>query len=156
MFFNKTNFDFYDLANESISESTLLTKNKKIEFTNLTKKGSIINSDRQRLAQVLKNLIRNSVEFVPENTGRVEIGASEEGNKVIFNVKDNGSGISEEDQKNLFKRFYQVDTSIKRKHGGLGLGLVICKGIVEGLGGNIWVESKKDHGTTFYFSIPKE
>ena len=154
--FNITNFDVYDLTSEIISEHTLLTKNKEIEFTNFTKKGSIIKSDRQRLAQVLRNLVRNSVEFVPEKTGRIEIGASEEGNKVTFNVKDNGSGISEEDQKNLFKRFYQVDTSITRKHGGLGLGLVICKGIVEGLGGNIWLESKKDHGTTFYFSLPKE
>ena len=156
MSFDKTSFDVHDLTNEIISEHTLLTKNKEIEFTNLTKKGSTIKTDRQRLAQVLKNLIRNSVEFVPEKTGRIEIGASEEGNKVTFNVRDNGSGISEEDQKNLFKRFYQVDTSITRKHGGLGLGLVICKGIVEGLGGNIWFESKKDQGTTFYFSIPKE
>ena len=156
MSFTITNFDVYDLTNEILSEHASLTKNKEIKFTNLTKKGSMIKSDRQRLAQVLIHLIRNSVEFVPEKTGRIEIGAREEENKVIFNVKDNGSGISEEDQKNLFKRFYQVDTSITRRHGGLGLGLVICKGIVEGLRGNIWVESKKNNGTTFYFSIPKE
>jgi signal transduction histidine kinase len=156
MFFNKTSFDVYDLTCEIISEYTLLTKNKEIEFTNLTKKGLTIKTDRKRLVQVFKILIGNSVEFVAEKTGRIEIGVSEEGNKVTFNVKDNGVGIAQEDQKNLFKRFYQVDTSIARKHGGLGLGLVICKGIVEGLGGNIWFESKKDYGTTINFSIPKE
>jgi signal transduction histidine kinase len=156
MFFTKTSFDVYDLTCEIISEQALLTKNTEIKLTNLTKKGLIIKTDRKRLSQVFKILIGNSVEFVAQKTGRIDIGTSEEGNKITFNVKDNGSGIAQEDQKNIFKRFYQVDTSIARKHGGMGLGLVICKGIVEGLGGNIWFESKKDYGTTFYFSIPKE
>jgi len=55
----------------------------------------------------------------------------------------------------VFKKS-QPDRTITRKHGGIGLGLAICKGIINGLGGNIWLESKKDYGTTFYFSIPKE
>ena len=63
-------------------------------------------------------------------------------------------GISEENQKNLFKKFYQIDTSMTRKHGGAGLGLTICKGIIEDLGGKIWVESKENTGSIFYFSIP--
>ena len=72
----------------------------------------------------------------------------------VFSVKDNGVGISEENQKNLFKKFYQIDTSMTRKHGGTGLGLTICKGIIEDLGGKIWVKSKEGTGSIFYFSIP--
>jgi signal transduction histidine kinase len=75
---------------------------------------------------------------------------------VEFFVEDNGVGISDEDQKDLFKKFYQVDTSSKRKKGGSGLGLAICKGIIDGLGGKIWVESEKNVKTTFFFKIPKK
>jgi signal transduction histidine kinase len=64
-------------------------------------------------------------------------------------------GILEKRKDSVFKKFYQVDISFKRKYGGSGFGLVICKGIVENLGGKIWFESKEGEGTTFYFSIPK-
>ena len=70
-------------------------------------------------------------------------------------MRDNGIGISEENQKHVFKKFYQVDTSTTREHGGSGLGLSICQGLVIGMGGNIWFESKIGEGTVFYFSLPK-
>jgi signal transduction histidine kinase len=73
----------------------------------------------------------------------------------IFSVKDNGIGISKEFQDKIFKKFYQTNTNERREHGGTGLGLSICKGIVDGLGGDIWVENGKDTGTIFYFRIPK-
>ena len=73
---------------------------------------------------------------------------------MIFHVKDNGVGIPKDKQQNIFKKFYQVDTSHTRKHGGTGLGLVICKGIVNALGGEIWFESDPRKGTEFYFSTP--
>ena len=96
---------------------------------------------------------KNSADFVPEN-GRIEINAQSKDGKVVFYVKDNGIGIPKEKQDDLFKKFYQIDTSFKRKHGGTGLGLVICKGIMEGLDGNIWLESDDGKGATFYFSLP--
>ena len=65
-------------------------------------------------------------------------------------------GIPKEKQQYLFKKFYQVDTSLTRKHGGTGLGLVISKGLVEGLGGKIWVDTDVGKGTKFYFTIPVE
>ena len=76
--------------------------------------------------------------------------------KVLFYVKDNGTGISPEKQKNLFHKFYQIDTSVTRKHGGSGLGLAISKGIIESLGGKIWIESELGKGASFYFTIPND
>ncbi len=77
------------------------------------------------------------------NTRCVTIGMKDIFNDIEFFVVDNGVGISDKDQMDLFKKFYQVDTSSKRKTGGSGLGLVICKGIIEGLRDKIWVNSKK-------------
>jgi signal transduction histidine kinase len=111
-----------------------------------------LRTDETRLIQVLTNLLQNSLDFTPTVGAKIEAGAKKDGNNVIFSVKDNGIGISKENQKNLFKKFYQIDTSLTRNHGGTGLGLTICKGIVEGLGGQIWVESDEGKGSIFYFS----
>lgn len=155
MKFNKNEFDVSEFMEDLIQIHARLMTDKKIHFANLSREKITITSDKDRLAQVFANLIKNAIDFVPENRGKIEIGAQYEDTKnVLFYVKDNGNGISKENQENLFKKFYQVDTSLKRKHGGTGLGLVICKGIVEGLGGKIWFESEEGKGTTFYFSIP--
>jgi len=87
-----------------------------------------------------------------KDKGKIEINAQKSDDGILFSVKDNGIGMSLENQKKLFKKFYQVDSSVKRKHGGTGLGLSICKGIVEALGGKIWVESEEGKGTNFYFT----
>jgi signal transduction histidine kinase len=100
-------------------------------------------------------MIRNSVDFVPSKNGKIEVGVKQENEKMIFYVKDNGVGIPKEKQKNIFKKFYQADTSQTRSHGGTGLGLIICKGLVEGLGGEIWFESEPGKETTFFFTILK-
>ncbi|NIP61362.1 MAG: two-component sensor histidine kinase [Nitrosopumilaceae archaeon] len=115
-----------------------------------------VNTDLDRVNQVFSNLISNSLGFMPESGGQIEIGATSHDNNVIFFVKDNGRGISRTEQKNIFKKFYQIDTSSRRRKEGSGLGLAICKGIVKKLGGEIWVESNMKNGTNFYFSLPKE
>ena len=130
-------------------------KDKSIKFINSTTNDSVIYSDEYRLTQVFGNLIKNSVDFVPEKSGKIEVGMRPDTYSVIFYTKDNGKGIPKDKQSNLFKKFYQIDTSLKRKHGGTGLGLVISKGIVDALGGRIWFESEEGKGATFYFSIPK-
>ena len=71
-----------------------------------------------------------------------------------FEVRDTGLGIPKEAQDKLFSRFYQVDSSMKRKVGGSGLGLSVCKGLVELMKGKIWFESEIGKGTTFYFTLP--
>ena len=132
-----------------------MMEEKKIEFLVQASTKCALASDKERLKQVFYNLIQNAIDFVPQEGGKIEIAAREEGNFVSFYVKDNGIGISEKRKESIFKKFYQVNLSFKRKYGGSGFGLVICKGIVENLGGKIWFESKEAEGTTFYFTIPK-
>jgi signal transduction histidine kinase len=105
---------------------------------------------------VIANLVQNSVDFVPENGGKITIRAeSDETSKnVTFTVEDDGLGIPLEKMDNLFKTFYQVDTGLSRKHGGTGLGLVICKGIIESHGGKIWIDRNYSHGTSIKFTLP--
>lgn len=73
---------------------------------------------------------------------------------ILFTIIDNGPGIPKDKIANLFKKFYQIDTSLTRKHGGTGLGLVISKGIVEAHGGKMWVENKDTNGFCVRFTIP--
>ncbi|MGI0069906.1 MAG: sensor histidine kinase, partial [Nitrosopumilaceae archaeon] len=132
-----------------------MTEEKKIEFIVKTSTKYVLSSDKTRLRQVIYNLVQNAIDFIPQQGGKIEIASREEGNSILFYVKDNGIGISEKRKESIFKKFYQVDLSFKRKYGGSGFGLVICKGIIENLGGKIWFESKEGDGTTFYFTIPK-
>jgi PAS domain S-box-containing protein len=156
MKFIKTNFELKQFMNQITDNGKNLIGNKVIEFENSTKDQITVISDPDRLTQVFTNLINNSIDFVPDNTGKIEIGAKIQENDILWHVKDNGIGIPKDKQVHLFKKFYQIDTSLKRKHRGSGLGLAICKGIVEGLGGKIWLESAEGLGTIVYFTIPKE
>ena len=143
-FLNKIKLDFFNIIKE-----------KQIQLIISLDNDFRIISDSEKLYEVFTNLVTNAIDFVPKNTGIIEIGAKKNDNHILFFVKDNGIGISKEHQKKLFTNFYQVDTSIKRKHGGSGLGLSICKGIVSGFGGKIWVESEEGKGAMFYFILPK-
>ena len=126
----------------------------KITLENTTNDNSLIHGDKKRIEQVFKNLLTNAIDFVDQDKGKIEIGAAIKGGKAEFYVKDNGIGIAEEFRDQLFKKFYQIDTSATRKHGGSGLGLSICQGLVKGMNGKIWLDSAPEEGTTFYFSLP--
>ena len=154
MSFLITEFGLDGFMDELKENNLHLMKNKKINFTIKCPKNLILNSDKQRLRQVLDNLIRNSVDFVPMKDGRISVEAKIKEKNIIFSVQDNGPGIPKEKQSHIFKKFYQIDTSATRKHGGTGLGLVICKGIAEGLKGKIWLESEFGKGTTFFIYLP--
>ena len=155
MEFERQQFNVTDLMNDVINSCSSMMVEKNIEFVNDTTVDSSLNSDKKRLGQVFYNLVQNAIDFVPQEAGKIEIGARNDGTSILFHVKDNGAGISENRKDSIFKKFYQVNLSLKRKYGGSGFGLVICKGIVENLGGKIWFESQEGKGTTFYFSIPK-
>jgi len=155
MQFNIQSLDLDEFLDKLEKDSTHLMKDKGIEFVKPNSLKFSIETDSLRLRQILDNMIKNSVDFVPSKDGRIEVGIKQENGKTVFYVKDNGDGIPKEKHKNIFKKFYQADTTHTRKHGGTGLGLIICKGLVEGLGGKIWFESDVGKGTTFFFTIPK-
>ncbi len=114
-----------------------------------------IRTDPDRLKQVLVNLISNAFKFTKD--GNVELGYSldNENNHMLFYVKDTGIGIHPTKHNVIFERFRQADEKfIAQKFGGSGLGLSIAKGILELMGGNIWVESEEGKGSVFYFKIP--
>jgi len=144
-----------NLIEDSFKAFAPICQNKGITLTMAISTTENVNSDSDRVAQVFSNLISNAMSFVPQKNGIIEIGTIDNQDFVTFYVKDNGIGISEEQQDNIFKKFYQVDTSSKRKKEGSGLGLAICEGIVKALGGKIWVNSLLNHGATFYFDLPK-
>jgi CheY-like chemotaxis protein len=117
----------------------------------------LIITDDQRLAQVVTNLISNAVKFTPDG-GAITLLAEKKAETaetctILVEVKDTGIGISEEQQKRLFTPFEQADGGISRKYGGTGLGLVISKRIIELMGGELWVKSEPEKGSSFFFQI---
>lgn len=108
-------------------------------------------ADRDRVSQVLQNLIGNAIKFTEQGT--VAIGVKPRDHDVLFWVSDTGRGIAPEDQHRVFDRFWQGRLHQRR---GAGLGLPIAKGLVDAHGGRIWLESSPGHGTTFFFTLPRE
>ncbi len=115
-----------------------------------------IEHDPERIKQVITNLIKNSLTAVEPEKGKIEVSMKELPQEIQISVKDNGMGIPMDKQSNLFKKFYQVDATLTRERGGSGLGLSICKGIIENHGGTITVKSIPKQETTFTFTLPKK
>ena len=111
-----------------------------------------ITGDRDRLIQVVINLISNAVKFT--DAGTITCRAERRGSEIVVSVIDTGIGIAPADQPKVFERFKQVGDTLTDKPKGTGLGLPICKEIVEHHGGRIWVESEIGRGSTFSFSLP--
>ena len=109
--------------------------------------------DAGRIAQVLTNLLSNAIKFSPPG-GRIDVIVEPIDGEVQVSVRDRGEGIAPQDLAKLFRKFSQIDSSATRKAGGAGLGLVICKGIIERHGGQLWVESALGEGSTFFFTLP--
>ncbi|MDR6221600.1 signal transduction histidine kinase [Methanococcoides alaskense] len=114
---------------------------------------SDIRGDEHKLTDLFTHLIDNAVKFTP--SGEITLETYEEEDSLHIKVSDTGIGIAKDLIPHLFQKFYQVDSSIRRKYGGTGLGLYICKNIVEAHNGEIWVESEEGVGTTVHIKIPK-
>ena len=116
----------------------------------------VVATDPTRLRQVLLNLLSNAVKFTDRGGVTLRLEERRDGDRLLacFEVTDSGIGIDAEGMEKLFKPFSQVDASISRKYGGTGLGLTICKQIIEKLGGTIGVRSTIGEGTTFHFELP--
>src|SRR5574344_468462 len=135
-------------------------KNIELYFYNKSGNPKIVLSDELRILQVLTNFISNALKFTNKGniTLKIELLEKTSANsaKIRFSVQDTGIGISEDEIPNLFKPFFQVDNSATRKYGGTGLGLSISERIVNSLGSTIEVQSQKDVGTEFSFTINME
>jgi len=113
-----------------------------------------VRGDRDRLVQVLINLLSNAAKFVEAGTGRVGVSVTSDAREVSVRVRDNGPGIAAADQHVIFEKFRQAGDTLTEKPQGTGLGLPISRQIVEHLGGRLWVESTPGHGATFAFALP--
>ena len=145
--------DLLELVNEAIDENKGIGEEYEVTFRGpITNSVAMVDGDRTRLLQVMTNLMSNAAKF-SKIGATVEIDISRTSDRFLVAVKDFGVGIPDEKKDRIFKEFGQVDSSDNRQRGGTGLGLNICKSIIEDHGGSIHFESKVGVGTTFFFDL---
>jgi PAS domain S-box-containing protein len=110
-------------------------------------------ADADKVRQVLVNLVENAIKYSPDG-GRVEVGLAERDGFLRFLVRDEGLGVAPEDQERIFEKFYRADPQMTRGVGGTGLGLYICRELIDRMGGRIWAEPNGGKGSTFVFELP--
>ncbi len=128
---------------------------KNIDFTIETSKKlpGLIEADQALLHQAVYNLVENAIKYTPEN-GSVSLRVHASEVEIFFDIEDSGIGISDEAQKRLFEKFFRSSQRAARAQQGTGLGLAIVRSIAERHGGQVWVESVEDHGSTFHLRVP--
>jgi len=136
-----------------VSSQMMLFRENNITMINRVKFDIFVEADQLRLSEVFKNLITNAVKYTPKTGGQIIIDAEKGDNFVTISIKDTGIGMNKEQLNRVFDEFYKAD-KFSSEHQSSGLGLAICKRIVEKHGGHIWVESPGEGmGSTFYFTI---
>lgn len=150
---NPEKINLHKLIDEQIISLGHISSNKEIEINSLVKKDINLTSDKNILSTVLRNLISNALKF-SHRKGIVTISASQNHSSYIISIRDNGTGISAENLKNIFTLDTKLSTPGTEMEQGTGLGLKLCKEFVEKIGGEIWVESVEKEGSEFKFSIP--
>jgi len=150
---NMSSVSIADVIERAIAATASLFDAKKLKLErNIEPDLPTINGDQDRLIQVVINLISNAVKFTDE--GSISCSARLENGELVIGVTDSGIGIAPIDQPKVFEKFKQVGDTLTDKPKGTGLGLPICKEIVEYHGGRIWVESEPGQGSTFSFTLP--
>ena len=147
---NKSNFDFNVLANEIAGDVQVLTSKHQIKLVDCEE--VTLNADRDKIGQVLNNLLSNAIKYSP-NGGTITLGCEKQVGMVKIYVRDEGVGISPENQKRLFHRFYRADDDRLKTVSGFGIGLYLVSEVLRYHQSQIEVESKEDGGSTFYFSL---
>jgi len=151
--FDMENLNLMKEVDNVLTSQKLFLNENKITAKNNINEEIFIEGDKLRLGELFNNLITNAIKYTPESGGMITIDAERDDDFVSIYVKDTGVGMTEEQLGKIFDEFYKVDTS-RNEMDSSGLGLSICKRIVEKHGGNIWVESQgKGKGTTFYFTL---
>ncbi len=145
--------DIDEIITASMQDMRVQAERKNISVEKDVPPQLMVMGDKDRLTEVFMNLIDNAIKF-SYHDGKINIKAREEEDNVHVTVMDTGIGIPENVLPFLFQRFYQADASITRKYGGTGLGLYICKSIVDAHKGKIWIDSKVGKGTTAHVLLP--
>lgn len=149
-------FSAEKLISEIYNQFVKTAADKQLELKKVLKRNNDdfrLVSDQDRLFQILTNLLDNAIKFT--ETGQIEIGVDVTSRSLDFYISDTGIGISAENQRFVFDRFWQADSAKTRRYGGNGLGLTISKSLVELLGGKIWLKSEEGRGSVFHVRIPK-
>jgi len=147
--------DLSEVIDDAIASATSLVEDKPIKMIKaLDPALPLVRADETRTRQVLLNLLTNAIKYTEQ--GQVTVSAFRDDDHMVVSVADTGIGISPEHIETIFEEFGRVDDSSTRKVDGLGLGLSISRRLVELHGGQIWVESEPEVGSTFYFSLPIE
>tara|TARA_R110002111_G_scaffold255376_1_gene321622 strand:- start:168 stop:1004 length:837 start_codon:yes stop_codon:yes gene_type:complete len=147
-------FSLRDLAQENIDIFTPMAMGKNITLTNNIK-NDIAFADPDMAQSVIRNLISNSIKFTPKN-GKIEISSKQIGGMVQVTVSDTGVGLSKEQTDKVFALDQKASTVGTAGERGTGLGLPLCKEMIEKYGGEIWLESVPGEGTQFHFTLPIE
>lgn len=140
---------------DAINGISSIAEKKKIEVNFDFSSSVMIEFDYNKMLQVFTNLLSNSIKFVPENNGKIEVFLIANSEEVVTKIKDNGKGIPEEDLQLIFKKFYQSKNQTFKKLQGSGFGLAICKQIVEMHGGVIYANSNIETGAELIVNLPK-
>jgi two-component system sensor histidine kinase VicK len=128
---------------------------KQLKVTELyTQDISCIQADPKLLKIIFQNLLTNAVKYTPQK-GEIQITIGSKGDDILVTVQDTGIGIPEQQKKNIFDKLFRADNSRKIDPDGTGLGLYIVNEILTATGGKVWFESRENHGTTFFFTVPK-
>lgn len=148
--YNKETFVLNDLVKEIIDDVTI-TSTHEVVFH--SKSNSSVYADRDRIGQVISNFLTNAIKYAPDSQ-QIIVSLKDVDHKVICSVTDVGNGIDPSEQKKIFERFYRISGNNLHTFPGLGLGLFICKEIIEKHDGKIGLKSELGKGSTFYFELP--
>ncbi len=152
---HSSEIDLKEIIEDSITATSQLFSERGIRVTtDLAPAVPRLFADRDRLIQVMLNLLSNAAKFCDPEDGRVEIRLRRDGGVLRVDVRDNGIGIGPENQRIIFEKFRQVGDTLTEKPQGTGLGLPICREIINHFGGRLWVESRPGEGATFSFTLP--
>jgi signal transduction histidine kinase len=151
---NKETINLNDFLNKIYQEFKIIIEEKNIDFKfkNKIDKNKEIEIDKYQIRQVLTNLLNNAIKFADKNNPQITIELKEKNNSVQIAVIDNGEGVSDKDKKRVFEKFQTTKAS---KGTGIGLGLYLCKKIIELHKGEIWIDNNEDSGTKFIFELRK-
>ncbi|MFA6047201.1 MAG: HAMP domain-containing sensor histidine kinase [Parcubacteria group bacterium] len=147
--------DIVDITEKIIEDFSSLSKARNINvFFNVNKKRiPKLTGDPERIKLVVENLLNNAIKYVVKR-GKIEIKIIRRDNFIVFSIRDNGVGIPEEQQDQVFEKFFRSDNVVKYQTEGTGLGLYISRNIIEQTGGKIWFQSIENVGSIFSFSLP--